>query len=88
MDNVRDILEAIRALPRPDRFRLAEQLQEELESDEAASSDPTPGPGSLLKLEHGFYVYTGPVDVAVLDHRAEREERIDHLIARVDAGRT
>ena len=33
MNSVRDILEAIRALPRPDRLRLVEQLSEELGSE-------------------------------------------------------
>ncbi len=32
MNSVRDILDAIRALPRPDRLRLVEQLNEELGS--------------------------------------------------------
>jgi hypothetical protein len=32
VNSVRDILEAIRALPRPDRLRLVEQLREELGS--------------------------------------------------------
>jgi hypothetical protein len=88
MNSLRDILEAIRALPRPDRLRLAERLQEELESEHMASGDPVPPPASLLELEDGFYVYTGDISAAAaMDHRADREERIDQLIARVDARR-
>ncbi len=38
MNNVRDILDAIRALPRPDRLKLAEALSLELEGEKGASS--------------------------------------------------
>jgi hypothetical protein len=42
VNNVRDILEAIRALPRPDRLKLAEALSHELE-DESQASEWPPG---------------------------------------------
>jgi hypothetical protein len=32
-------------------------------------------------------VYTGPLPNPALDHRDDREERIDDLISRTDAGR-
>jgi hypothetical protein len=41
VNNVRDILEAIRALPRPDRLKLAEALSQEIESESPASEWPS-----------------------------------------------
>jgi hypothetical protein len=87
MNSVRDILDAIRALPRPDRLKLAEALTQELEGDKAVQSDLKPPPGSLLELRDGFYVYTGRFGGEAFDHRVDREERIDELIARIDADR-
>ena len=86
MNSVRDILDAIRALPRPDRLKLAEALSQEL-GGEGASSDLKPPPGSLLELRDGFYVYTGRLGSGAFDHRVDREERIDELISRIDADR-
>lgn len=64
MNGVRDILEAIRALPRPDRLRLAEQLSEELGS-EPLQGPPVEAPsGSRLVLKNGFHVFTGSVEQA------------------------
>lgn len=81
---LRDILDAIRALPRPDRLRLAEQLNRELvevSAEEPESLSPHLEPrGRLL-------VYTGPLAEPALDHRAVREERVDHLSSQVDARR-
>ena len=34
---------------------------------------------SQLEMRNGFYVFTGEVDQAELDHRIDREERIDRL---------
>ena len=87
MNSVREILSAIRALPRPDRLQLVEKLNAELEGESAATADPEPPAGSLLELRDGFYVYTGPIADDTLDHRLDREERIDQLIARIDAHR-
>jgi len=84
---VREILEAIHALARPDRLRLVEQLNEEARTEPAASEELEPPPGSMLELRDGFYVYTGPLADAALDHRVDREERVDHLIARINAPR-
>src|SRR5690606_5940510 len=41
VNNVRDILEAIRALPRPDRLKLAEALSQEIEGESQASEWPS-----------------------------------------------
>ena len=87
MNSVRDILDAIRALPRPDRLKLAEALSQELEGMEGPSSNLKPPPGSLLALRDGFYVYTGRLSSEAFDHRVDREERIDELISRIDAHR-
>jgi hypothetical protein len=88
MNSVGEILDAIRALPRPDRLRLAEALAAEFESEPNAGALPAPPAGSNLEVRSGFYVYTGPVrDPSVLDHRVVREERIDHLTNRASARR-
>jgi len=94
MNSVRDILDAIRALPRPDRLKLAEALTQEIEGEKATHSNLKPPPGSLLeiardpqRLRDGFYVYTGRLGGEAFDHRVDREERIDELIARIDADR-
>jgi len=80
MNSVRDILDAIRGLPRPDQLRLVEELTSELEGEPANDTPVEPPPGSNLELQNGFYVYTGPVvDASVLDHRVARDERIEHL---------
>lgn len=84
---VREILDAIHALPRPDRLRLVEQLNEEAVTDQVLSAELEPPPDSMLELRDGFYVYTGALPDLTLDHRADREDRIDHLIARLDAPR-
>jgi len=84
---VREILDAIQALPRPDRLRLVEQLNGEAMRDRLSSPELEPPPGSMLELVDGFYVYTGPLADPALDHRVDREARIDHLIARLDAPR-
>ena len=81
MNSVRDILDAIRGLPRPDRLRLFEELATEID-EEPAHELPhgAPPPDSSLELRSGFCVYTGPVaDLSALDHRVAREERTDHL---------
>ena len=79
---VREILDAIHALPRPDRLRLVEQLNDEAMSDRLSAVEPQPPPGSMLDLVDGFYVYTGALSGPAVDHRVEREVHIDHLIAR------
>jgi hypothetical protein len=84
---LREILDAIQALPRPDRLRLVERLNEEAWSDQAAAEELEPPPGSMLELRDGFYVYTGPLTDPALDHRVDREERVDSLIARLNAPR-
>lgn len=84
---LREILDAIDALPRPDRLRLVERLNEEARSDQAGSEETEPPPDSMLELRGGFYVYTGPLTHAALDHRVDREARTDSLIARLDAPR-
>jgi hypothetical protein len=87
VNSVRDILEAIRALPRPDRLRLAEQLSEELGSEPLQGSALEPPTGSRLVLVNGFHVFTGPVTPAELDHRIDREEHLAHLVRSAGAGR-
>jgi len=87
VNSVRDILDAIRALPRPDRLRLAEQLTEELGSEPLQGPAVEPPAGSQLVLKNGFHVFTGPVARAALDHRVDREERIAHLARLAGAGR-
>lgn len=82
---VREILDAIHALPRPDRLRLVEQLNDEALDDQLASAEFPPPPGAMLELVDGFYVYTGALLDQALDHRVDREAQIDHLIARLDA---
>jgi len=84
---VREILDAIHALPRPDRLRLVEQLNDETLSDRLSSVELQPPPGSMLELVDGFYVYTGPLSDPALDHRLDREARIDDVIARLNAPR-
>jgi hypothetical protein len=84
---LREILEAIRALPRADRLRLFEDLNEEARREAAASEELEPPPGSMLDLRDGFYVYTGPLADPALDHRVDREDRVDQLIARLNAPR-
>jgi hypothetical protein len=81
---VREILEAIRTLPRPDRLRLAEQLNRDL------ASVPSEDPGQLgpdLQQRGRLVVYTGPIAASILDHRVDRESRIDALIERHDVDR-
>lgn len=84
---VREILDAIHALPRPDRLRLVEQLNDEALSDRLSAVEVHPPPGSMLELVDGFYVYTGALSNPDVDHRVQREDQIDHLIARLDAPR-
>ena len=84
---VREILDAIHALPRPDRLCLVEQLNEEAVSDPVLSAELEPPPGSMLDLRDGFYVFTGSLSDPAVDHRVDREERVDHLIARLNAPR-
>lgn len=84
---VREILDAIHALPRPDRLRLVEQLNDEALSDRLSAVEVQPPPGSMLELVDGFYVYTGALSDPAVDHRVQREAQIDHLIARLDAPR-
>ena len=84
---LREILDAIHALPRPDRLRLVERLNEEERRDQAGAEEAEPPPDSRLELRDGFYVYTGPLTDTALDHRVDREERTDTLIARLNAPR-
>ena len=60
---VREILDAIHALPRPDRLRLVEQLNEEAVTDQVLSAELVPPPDSMLELRDGFYVYTGALPI-------------------------
>jgi hypothetical protein len=81
---VREILEAIRTLPRPDRLRLAEQLNRDL------AAPPKEEPGQLgpdLQQRGRLLVYTGPIGAPLLDHRVDRESRVDTLIDRHDVNR-
>ena len=88
MTSVADILVAIRSLPRRDRLRLVEELAADLEAEPTTSPPTEPPPGSNLAIRHGFYVYTGPVgDASVLDHRLDREQRIEHLAHGANARR-
>jgi hypothetical protein len=87
MNSVRDILEAIRALPRPDRLRLAEELHQQLQAESAPAQDPVLPEGSQLELRDGFYVHKGPIAHDAVDHRLAREDRVDRLIGRIDARR-
>ena len=81
---VREILEAIRTLPRPDRLRFAEQLNRDL------AVVPSEDPGQLgpdLQQRGRLLVYTGPISASTIDHRVDRESRVDTLIERHDASR-
>ena len=80
----REILEAIRALPRPDRRRLAEQLSHEL-VEPAGEHHARLGPH--MERRGRLLVYTGPLPDPAVDHRVDREDRIDDLISRLDARR-
>jgi len=84
---VREILDAIHALPRPDRLRLVEQLNDEALTDRLSAVEVQPPPGSMLELVDGFYVYTGALSDPAVDHRVDRDAQIDQLIARLDASR-
>lgn len=84
---VREILDAIHALPRPDRLRLVEQLNDEALCDRLCLVELQPPPDSMLEVIDGFYVYTGRLADPAIDHRADREAQVDHLIARLDAPR-
>jgi hypothetical protein len=88
MNSVREILDAIRALPDDERERLVEKLTEGADRGSAQKPVEEPAEGSALEFRNGFYVYTGPVDLSALDHRAAREDRIGHLLAGIgSAGR-
>ena len=81
---VREILEAIRTLSRPDRLRLAEQLNRDL------ALVPSEFPGQLgpdLQQRGRLLVFTGPISASIIDHRVDRESRVDILIERHDASR-
>jgi hypothetical protein len=67
---IREILDAIQALPRPDRLRLVEQLNDEALRDRFSAGELQPPPDSMLELVDGFYVYTGPLADPEVDHRA------------------
>jgi len=78
---VREILEAMRTLPRPERLRLAEQLNRDL------AVVPSEDPGQLgpdLQQRGRLLVYSGPVSASTLDHRVDRESRVDTMIERHD----
>lgn len=67
MNNVRDILEAIRALPRPDRLKSAEALSREL----AGESQPSEWPLGWIEATAGSIV-----DPTFVRHpRGDCEER-------------
>ncbi len=78
--SVNEILQAIRGLPRPERLRLVAELELELAQEGAGQTVTADDP--LLEERGRLLVYTGPVDVKALDHRAAREERIEQLMAR------
>jgi predicted nuclease of restriction endonuclease-like (RecB) superfamily len=61
------------------------QTNQEAWGDEGVFEQAEPAPDSMLELRDGFYVYTGPLTDAALDHRVDREERTDGLIARLNA---
>jgi hypothetical protein len=69
------------------RVRLVEQLNEEAVTDRVLSSELEAPPGSMLELRDGFYVFTGSLSEPAVDHRADREERVDQLIVRLNASR-
>lgn len=81
---VRELLDAIRALPRPDRLRLAEQLNRDLVEPPSGRTEHL---GPNMEQRGRLLVYTGPLPDPALDHRVDREDRIDDLISRADAGR-
>ncbi len=82
---VREVLQAIRALPRPLRLRLAEQLIGEF-GDVPASDTEQLGPH--MEPRGRWLVYNGPLSDAALDHRADREERVDYLVSQANARHT
>lgn len=88
---VRELLEAIRALPQPDRLQLVEQLSRELVDPPVPlthQQDSQMDPLSDQMEQRGrLLVYTGHLPDPALDHRVDREERIDHQLARLDVGR-
>lgn len=75
----------LHALPRPDRLRLVEQLNDGAMSDRLAAVEIKPPPGSMLELVDGFCVYAGALSHPTADHRTERGAQIDHPITRLDA---
>jgi hypothetical protein len=69
-------------------LRLAEELQQQLQEESGLSPEPELPEGSQLELRDGFYVYRGSIAQDAVDHRIARDERIDELIGRMDAGRS
>jgi hypothetical protein len=80
MKTAEEILEAVRALPREQRVRLLGQIVAELERQQLVAELSA---ASGLEERGRLLVYTGPVPDPALDHRVDREERVDDLVARL-----
>ena len=87
-----DLLAAIRRLPLDERLRLVDQAAREIGEDTpkpgpVSAAPSLPGLSSHMEQRGRLLVYTGYLPDPALDHRVDREERADHLIAQLDAGR-
>lgn len=80
-----EILNAIRGLPGPEKLRLVAQLERDLTLVQIEEIPDEDDP--FLEERGRLLVYTGPVNVSALDHRAARAERIYNLLARSRANR-
>lgn len=84
---VREILDAIHALPRPDRLRLVEQLNNEALSDRLSPVSSSLRPPQCWSSSMVFTFTPDPSLIRRLIIVDDREAQIDHLIARLDAPR-
>ncbi len=80
-----EILNAIRRLTGPERLWLVAQLERDLAQEHIEEMPKQDDP--FLEERGRLLVYTGPVNVSTLDHRAARAERIYNLVARSRAHR-
>ena len=77
-------MDAIRELPRPDRLRLAEQLNRDLA---VAANNPQEELGPHVERRGHLLVYTAPAPPPP-DPELSRDARIDALLSQLLTGRT